>query len=570
MHANLLHDVGLSIVAATVLAYVARLARQPLVLAYIAAGVLIGPVGLRQITDPETIRTLAELGLAFLLFIVGLEIDLKKVASSGRAAAVTTAVQVAGGALLGVGAGRMLGFGALASAYLGAAVSFSSTMIVVKLLSDRSELDTVAGRTTLAILLFQDILAIVLLAVQPDLGGEGNGASSLGRMGLSVVMGLGLVAATLIISRFLLPPLFHSVAKFPEIVLVSAVSWCFLVCYAAMEAGFSSAMGALIAGVSISTLPYSLEVVAKIRSLRDFFVTLFFVSLGLLLPAPSGRLLAAALLLSGVAMASRFMTVFPVLRLFRHGNRASLLSSIHLSQTGEFGLVIVLIGASGPFRHVGADVVSLVVMVLVITSTISTYLIQASHRISAILLRRTAGTPLEDAMSQEARIGAPTRAPIVLVGCFRIASSLVHQLLESGRSFKVIDFNPQVHRELKALGVPCTYGDISHLDTLEDAGVEQARLLISSIPDDFLRGTSNRKLLDSLRRLNPEARILLTAESVAAALELYDAGADYVLLPRVLGADRLMDILASAEAGSLEELRDREIAQLKERKQVGL
>jgi voltage-gated potassium channel Kch len=142
--------------------------------------------------------------------------------------------------------------------------------------------------------------------------------------------------------------------------------------------------------------------------------------------------------------------------------------------------------------------------------------------------------------------------------------------MESGQSFKVIDFNPRVHRELKALGVPCTYGDISHLDTLEDAGVEQARVLISSIPDDFLRGTSNRKLLDSLRRLNPEARILLTAESVAAALELYDAGADYVLLPRVLGADRLMDILASAEAGSLEDLREREIAQLKERKQVGL
>ena len=147
---------------------------------------------------------------------------------------------------------------------------------------------------------------------------------------------------------------------------------------------------------------------------------------------------------------------------------------------------------------------------------------------------------------------------------------MVHPLLESGRSFKVIDFNPRVHRELKALGVPCTYGDISHLDTLQDAGVDQAQVLISSISDDFLRGTSNRKLLDSLRRLNPRASILLTAESIPAALQLYEAGADYVVLPRLLGADRLLEVVDRALAGSLAELREREIEGLRGRKQVVL
>src|SRR5262245_1117423 len=253
MHANLLYDIGLSIVAATVLAYVARMARQPLLLAYIAAGVLIGPVGLGWIHDRDSIQTLAELGLAFLLFIVGLEIDLKKLIASGKVAAVTTVVQVAGGAVLGWGVARLLGFVGLAAAYIGAAVAFSSTMIVVKLLSDRSELDTAAGRVTLGILLLQDVLAIIVLAVQPNLGGGAGGDSALLKMGLSALKGIGLVAGTLAVSRWVLPLLLKSVAKFPEILLVTAISWCFLVCYAAIKADFSSAMGALIAGVSIST-----------------------------------------------------------------------------------------------------------------------------------------------------------------------------------------------------------------------------------------------------------------------------------------------------------------------------
>jgi Kef-type K+ transport system membrane component KefB/voltage-gated potassium channel Kch len=570
MQGNLLQDVGFCIVTATAMAYLGRLARQPLILAYIAAGVLIGPLGLRHVTDPASIRTLAELGLAFLLFIVGLEIDLKKLIASGKVAAAATLVQVFGSALLGGWAAARLGFGGLSAVYIGTAVSFSSTLIVVKLLSDRSELDTLAGRTTLAMLLVQDALAVLVLAAQPSLGGGGEGAQLLAGVGLSVLKGLALVAGTLLASRFLLPPLFHWVAKFPEIVLISAVSWCFLVCYAAMQAGFSSAMGALLAGVSISAFPYALEVVAKIRTLRDFFVTLFFVSLGLLLIVPTARLLIAALVLSGLVVAGRFLTVVPMLRLFAHDNRVSFLSSIHLSQTSEFGLIILLIGASDPYRHVGSEVVSLVVMVLVITATVSTYLVQNSHALTALLVRKVSGTPLEDPHSRKGRHGGREGAPIVLVGCFRVASSLVHGLLQSGRPFKVIDFNPRVQRELEQLGVSCAYGDISHLDTLEDAGVREARVLVSSIPDDFLRGTTNRKLLESLRRLNPGAAILVTAESVPEALALYGAGADYVLLPRLLGADRLMEILESAEAGSLEGIRDSEIRQLGERKQVVL
>jgi len=571
MHGHLLQDLGLCIVAATVLAYLARWARQPLLLAYIAAGIVIGPVGFGFITETESIQTLAELGLAFLLFIVGLEIDLRKLLQSGKVASVTTVVQVAGSALLGWGAARLLGYHGLPALYLGAAVAFSSTMIVIKLLSDRNELDTLSGRVTLGILLVQDVLAIVLLAIQPNLGGAGSGESGLGlEMSLSVVKGLGLVGGTLLVSRFVLPVLLRSVAKSPEVLLVSAVSWCFLVCWAAMETGFSSAMGALIAGVSISTLPYSIEVVAKIRSLRDFFVTLFFVSLGMLLPVPSPRLLVAALVLSAVVVASRFLTIVPVLRLLRYDNRAGLMSAIHLSQTSEFALVIMLIGASDGLRHITSEIVSLVVMVLVVTATLSTYLVQLSHPLARAVLRRTGGTFLEDRISEAGRSGNHRGAPIVLVGCFRVGSSLAHDLLASGRKFQVIDFNPRVHHELQQLGIPAVYGDISHVDTLQHAGIEDAEILISSVPDDFLRGTTNRRLLETLRKLNPRAVILVTAESAPAALELYEAGADYVMMPRILAADRFLEILGSVGSGELAGIREREIEALRTRKEAFL
>ncbi len=564
MHGTLLQDIGFCIVTAAAMSYIARLARQPLLLAYIAAGVLIGPLGLERVTDPESIRTLAELGLAFLLFIVGLEIDLKKLVASGRVALIASAVQAIGSAALAGGVAAWLGYGGLSAAYIGAAIAFSSTLIVVKLLSDRSELDTVAGRTTLAILLLQDVLAIVVLAIQPNVGSGAEGASPLAAMGMSVVKGLALVGAALLAGRFVLPPLFRWVATFPEIVLISAVSWCFLVCDAAMRAGFSSAMGALIAGVSISAFPYTLDVAARIRTLRDFFVTLFFVSLGLLLVVPTPRLLGAAVVLSVLVIASRFLTILPTLRLLGYDNRVGLLSSIHLSQTSEFGLVILLIGAAAPYHHVTEDVVSLVVMILLITAIVSTYLVQSGHRLTALLVRHAAGTFLEDAHAKASR-GEGTRAPIVLVGCFRVASSVVRELMARGLPFKVIDFNPHMNRELQALGVPCTYGDISHLDTLEHAGAGEARVLVSSIPDDFLRGTSNRKLLEGFRRLNPRAATIVTAESAAQALELYAAGADYVLVPRLMAADRLVEVLEAALSGSLDAIRAREHERLSER-----
>src|SRR5215211_3001729 len=237
MHGEgILVDIGLAIVAATALAYLARLLQQPL---------------LGLVHNEEAIAEIAELGLALLMFIVGLEIDLKKLVSSGRVGALVGTIQVILCAVMALGFVLLLGFSGLPALYLGVASAFSSTMIVVKLLSDKSELDTVDGRLTLGVLLMQDVLAIVVLALQPNLEDP-----SLVPIGVSLLSGLALVGGALLASRFLLPRVFEYAAKSPELVLITAISWCLVIGYLAILANFSIAMGALIAGVTLSWFPY--------------------------------------------------------------------------------------------------------------------------------------------------------------------------------------------------------------------------------------------------------------------------------------------------------------------------
>jgi Kef-type K+ transport system membrane component KefB len=561
MHAHLLQDIGLSVVAATVMAFAARLLRQPLILAYIGAGLLIGPYGLRWVADHASIAQISELGLAFLLFIVGLEIDLRALVRSGKVSGVSGTVQVASCALAGWLAARLLGFGGLDAAYLGAASAFSSTMIVVKLLSDKGQLDTVAGRVTLGILLMQDVLAIIVLAVQPNLSNP-----ALGRLALSLLKGAALVAGTMACSRWILPRLFRVVAATPEVLLIAAISWCFLVSYAAVRADFSIAMGALVAGVSMSTFPYTLDVVAKIRSLRDFFVTLFFVALGMQISLGSPKVLVAAGVLSAVVLLSRVPPLLFSLRAFRYGNRVGLLTSIALSQVSEFSLVIVSLGLA--LKHISQEIVTITALALVVTSTISTYLIQFDQALVGRLLGWFSRRGIVDPQESETKAGGPRHHDLVVLGCHRAGSSLVPLLVEDHRDLLVVDFNPEVHRRLTERRVPVVYGDLSHLDTLEHAGIEHAKVVLSIVSDDFLQGTENLKIVRQVRKLAPSARIVVRAEKASAAKAMYEAGADYVLLPRHVIAEEVRRVLKWIDEGTLDEARARDLEALKTRQEV--
>lgn len=587
MDHSLASEIAKCIIAAWALAVLAQVFRQPLILAYLAAGFACGPRGLGLVRADEHITVIAEIGLSLLLFMIGLEIDLRKMLRAGRVISFVSGTQILGGCGLGLLAFLALGFplgeGRLDALYLAVAAALSSTVIIVKILHDKRELDTLPGRLTLGVLVLQDLFAILFLALRPNLQ-----EASLLVLAVALGKAVALVAFAFVASKYLLPRLFKAMARAPELVLVGALAWCFILAGAAHWLGLSREMGALVAGVALSTFPYTLDVAAKVTSLRDFFVTLFFVALGMRIPAPTSDLLLWALILAGFVIASRFLTVVPVLHRFRQGHRVSLLPAINLSQLSEFSLVILLLGVQS--GHIAQRTLDLAAYAFVLLAAVSSYGIAASdglaRRLGALLVRAglrdldahpahpdhpgsSHGQGQGHGHGHEAH-GPPPR--IMLLGFFTTASSLLAELERSQPSIlpelAVLDFNPVVHQKLRQRGLRVIYGDVSKRETLLHAGVAQAEVLICTLPNSILKGTTNLTHVRQLREINPTARILVTSESFADIEALYRAGADYVSAPRITEASELATALASALDQTLSARREEQEARLAGRNEV--
>ncbi len=572
MH-HLLQNIAMCIGAAWLLGMVAQWLRQPVLLAYLVGGFLLGPFCLKWVVDSEAIETISELGLIFLLFMIGLEIDLKKIIAAGSRISVTALVQIVGGTLLGLAAfslgGFKIGGPSWDALYLAVGAALSSTVIIVKVLYEKRELDTLAGRITLGILVLQDLFAILFLAIQPSLD-----ELRLSVLGLSALRVVTLVTTALVLSRFVLPPLFRSVARLPELVLVGALGWCFLVGQLGEWLHLSREMGALVAGVALSTFPYALDVTAKVTSLRDFFVTLFFVALGLKIRVPGAAeiTMAAAIILFTVA--SRLATTFAPLHLLRSGLRGSLLPAINLCQISEFSLVVMALGAkSGHVSPRSSDGMSLAFVILAVASTFSMTRSDGIARTVVPWLKRRG---LRDLDAPDERDQNPSGTGhgnrIVLLGFFRTASSLLEEIAQKAPDLlpevAVVDFNPEVHARLKLRGLKVVYGDISQRDTLAHAGVASAEVLVCTIPDSLLKGSTNERLVRQLRDLNSRAKIIAPAETIEDVSRLRAAGADYVSLPRLSEAADLCEAIRAAHGGLLEHKQGQLDVRLAERREV--
>ena len=547
---NLLLAISASIVASAVLAFVARQLRQPLLLGYIVAGAVLGPhLGVGVIESEEDIELIAEIGLILLLFIIGLEISVPRLLQAGRTITVSGLLQVpvcATLAWLCLGPVAAWTGGPFDRLYLAVATSVSSTLIVVKLLSDKFELATFGGRVTLGILVFQDLFAIAFLALQPNL--ERLQPTVLLR---ALAVGAGLLAAAVAVARYVLPAFFRAIAKSSELMLVSTMAWCFLVAGAAGWLGLSREMGALVAGVVIASFPYGPEVASRISGVRDFFITLFFVALGLKIPYPSLTLVLLALLVAAFVIVSRGVAMYPLFAVLGLDTRTAGVVAINLGQISEFALVIFTLGAS--LGHVSPAASSLILYAVLLTAVMSTYGILYNHELAtrvAAALERLGLPRLRSGAASVSPDGAEagSGADIFLLGVSREGLALVQHVERAAPAMKprllAIDFNPETLERLGAQGIEHRYGDISNPETLRHAGVERAAIVVSGISDWFLKGTSNRLILREVKGLAPATRVVVTADSLDAAAELYADGADYVLVPSALAAEHLYPVLA--------------------------
>ena len=543
VHLSLLEDIALAIVFAAVAGLLARLARQPMILGYVLAGVALGaPLGLGIVTQAESIELIAEIGLIFLLFIIGLEIQLPELARLGRSTLLIGVAQVVGCFALGLllFAPLVDGGGPFALLYLAFGAALSSTLIVVKLLHDKAEIHTGAGRMVVGVLVLQDLFAIVFMAIQPSLLDP-----ELGNLLRSLGYGVALVVLSFLLSRFGLAPLMRAIAKTPELVLLTAIAWCFAVAGAAELAGLSREMGALIAGQSIAAFPYGADVAAKLAGIRDFFVTLFFVSLGLKLTVPTLDTLGFALITVAIVLVTRLVTVAPATRLARQGLRTGIVASLDLAQISEFSLVILAIGVG--YGHVTVALQNAVLPAMLLAAVVSTYLITFNDAIARALVRiaRRLGVK-ERGGDFEARAANGERRDIVLLGCFREGLALLERIEAERPALKkrilVVDFNPGLQQRLEASGFAYAYGDLAHPETLLHLGLADARLIVSTIPDSFLKGTDNHTLLLQARQIAPQAQVIVTAEDPATEEDLHEHGAA-VVVPAELTAARLLDLI---------------------------
>lgn len=573
---SLVFDIGFSFLFAALLAALFARFKVPTIAAYLLAGVLVGPLVTGLVSDQANIETISHLGLVLLLFLIGLEINVSKLLASGKTLILTGLLQFPLCVLFGASLGWLLqqtGWQALQGPfvplYTGIVIAASSTLLIVKLFQDKYQLDTMVGRLALGILIFQDLWAMVVLTVQPNFSKPDLAPVLMTFLGIVLLAGIAIVLA-----RYVLPTAFRWIARSPELMLIAALGWCFGIGFLGDNLGeifeafglhlpmhVSLEMGALIAGAAIASLPYSYEVVSKVTAVRDFFVTLFFVGLGMGIPRPEGMdVLLFAGLIAALAVLSRALVFFPVLHATGLDRRASFVSATRLVPISEFSLVIAYLGLG--FGHISAETVAAIIFAFVITALIYPLLFEKSDGLYvriAPLLTRIGIKPPADPRREE---GHETEYEIVLLGFHRVASSLFYELEHTDperlKKVLVVDFNVALHPEIARRGATAHYGDISNLETLRHAGVDKASLIVCTIPDDLLKGTSNLTLTRSLRAMNPEAVIITNAVTTTEVQALYEAGADYVYLPRLDSAKHLLPVIEAAANGAMKAYLDGE------------
>ena len=528
-------QVALILLVTAVVGFGAKLARQPLVVAYIFVGILLGPTFLDLVHYESEIELFAELGIALLLFLVGLKLDLSLIKNIGKVAVLTALGQVLFTAALGFAIVPTFGFDASQAAYIAVAISFSSTIIVVKLLSDRREIDQLHGQIAVGFLIVQDILVIVFMVVIAAIG------SSAGEVDRSIpVLIFGsiiYIAAAALVSKFLLPKLLAWLSKSQELTLIFGVSWALSLAAISHSLGLSMEIGAFIAGVALASTPYRESLSGKMVSLRDIMVLFFFIQLGSSLSlADALQQLLPAIVISLFVLIAKPLIVMGIMRWLGYRNQVSFKTSLAIAQISEFSLILMALGFS--LGQVNQSALSLVTLVAVITITLSTYFILYSERIYQWLLPilKKFDVPAEDRLDEEA---IEARYDAIVIGAGRLGSNVIGGLAEKGAILLIVDHNPEALNKLASEGFATLYGDISDPEFAYSLPLNEADAVICTAQE---RGT-NLVLLETLDRFGYEGQICLTAMDAPTAVLLQQHPRVTVIKPLKMAANSIVEAL---------------------------
>lgn len=527
MEDSIFVQLSLVLAAAAAVSVVARLFKQPPIIGYLVTGFLVGPALLNVVHAEEAFHSFSQIGIALLLFMVGLGLNVAVIRSTGKPVLVTfLAIAVLlGGA--GFGAATLLGWTLQESLIMAVSLLFSSTIIVVKALSDKRGQSRLYGQIAIGILLLEDIVAtLALLFVSANTSGTSVGDIGL-LLGKGVVLGVGLW----LVGAFIMPRLTKFFAKSQELLFLFSLTWAFGVASIFSWMGYSLEVGALFAGVSLAHLPYAQEMGTRLRPLRDFFIILFFIGLGveLGLDKLSGAIVPA-IVFSAIVMVLKPLLTLASLGVLGYTKQTGFKASVHLSQISEFSVVLVVLASTSGL--VTDDVVATVTLVALITIALSTYFIQYDDKLYR-RLQKTLSIFERKSLKQE--INELKYYPLVLLGYRKGGHEFVRTFRHMKKRYVVIDFDPEVVEGMEHQNINHIYGDATDLELLDELGVHRSELIVSTVGDS----ATNMLIASHLRRRNKNALFICHANSFDEAEKLYESGAAYVILPHFIGAEQI-------------------------------
>lgn len=527
------------------------LLRQPLIVSFIAVGLLAGPALLNVVSSDEQIDLLSQLGIAVLLFLVGIKLDIKLIRSLGAVSLMTGLGQVIFTSLIGYAIGLGFGLDSVTSLYVAVALTFSSTIIIVKLLSDKREIDSLHGQIALGFLIVQDLVVVLAMIVLAAVG-FGTGDED-GGTGIVFVLAAGaaLVGVVVLFVRYLATPLTDRLARTPELFVVFAMALAAIFAAVGDLLGLGKEVGGLLAGISLASTPYRETIAARLAPLRDFLLLFFFIALGAKLDLSLiGAHVGAAAVFSVFVLIGNPLIVLAIMGAMGYRKRTGFLAGLTVAQISEFSLIFVAMGVA--LGHVSEDALGLVTLVGLVTIAASTYMITYSHRLYPLFepllgVFERKGTPREpdDTAPQSAQ-----RYDVVLLGCGRFGTAIGVRLTQRGMRVLGVDFNPFAVRRARTLGFDVVYGDATNPEFLEGLPLGHADWVVSTIP--FLpAGLSHEDtrttLLQIARSAGFSGRIAVTSHAAADTEALGALGADLVLEPFHDAADRAVDLLTGGK-----------------------
>lgn len=535
---NAFTEISIILLITTVISLIMNFLKQPLVIGYILSGVVVGPYVLNILTNTDQVELFSKIGISILLFIVGIGLNPLVIKEFGRVSFFVGLTQITFTAVISFFVVRFLGFDDITSLFIAIALTFSSTIIVLKLLTDKGDINNFYGKISIGILLVQDLVATLLLLFLSTLANS-NG------LGLNEIL-LGLLFKTLLIgliliifSKYILPRIGNWFASSQELLFISSLSWGLSVAALFAMLGLSIEIGALIAGVALSMSPFSYEIMSRMRPIRDFFVIMFFILLGShLILSDIHVLIYPALILSAFVLITKPLIVLITMNLLGYKKKIGFMTGTALAQISEFSLILATLSLG--YGYITQETVTLITMIGIITIAGSSYMIIYSDKVYEKVKGFLGIFDIVKIGNKNVKNNHSDEYESVLFGYDRVGSYFTHAMEKINTKYLVVDFNPKSIQKLKDKNIEHRYGDAEDIEFLDELDLAKVKLIISSIPEYDV----NMTILKHYRKINPSGIILLISHDVDEAKKLYLAGASYVVVPHNLGAYHAAKMIA--------------------------